>query len=85
MFGYLQHIHLDAGSQYISNEFKQFCATNDISHTTSSPYYHESNGLAGRYVGIVKTIMEKNPEMINGALLAYRAAPLTNNEYSPHV
>ena len=27
--------------------------------------------------------MKKNPEMINDALLAYRAAPLTNNEYSP--
>ena len=38
---------------------KQFCATNDISHTTSSPYYHESNGLAERYVGIIKTIMKK--------------------------
>ena len=33
-------------------------------------------------MGIVKTIMKKNPEMINDALLAYRAAPLTNNEYS---
>ena len=82
-FGYPQRIHSDAGSQYTSNEFKQFCTTNDISHTTSSPYYHESNGLAERYVGIVKTIMKKNPEMINDALLAYRAAPLTNNEYSP--
>ena len=27
--------------------------------------------------------MRKNPEMIYDALLAYRAAPLTNNEYSP--
>ena len=25
--------------------------------------------------------MKKNPEMINDVLLAYRAAPLTNNEY----
>ena len=61
---------------------KQICATNDISHTTSFPHYHESNGLAKRYVGIVKTIMKKNPEMINDSLLAYRAAPRTNNEYS---
>ena len=79
-FGYPQRIQSDAGSQYTSNEF---CATKDISHTTSSPYYHESNGLAEIYVGIVKTIMKKNPEMINDDLLAYRAAPLTNNEYSP--
>ena len=47
-----------------------------------SPYYHEINGLAERYVGMVKTIMTKNPEMINDALLAYRAAPLTDNDYS---
>ena len=80
--GYPQGIHSDAGSQYTSNEFKQFCATNDISHTTSSQYYNERNGLAERCVGIVKTIMKKNPELINDALLAYRAAPLTNNEYS---
>ena len=33
-------------------------------------------------MGIVKTILKKNPEMISNAILAYRAAPLTNNEYS---
>ena len=27
--------------------------------------------------------MKKNPEVINDALLDYRAAPLTNNEYGP--
>ena len=32
---------------------------------------------------VVRTIMKNNPEMINDALLAYLAAPLTNNEYSP--
>ena len=80
---YPQRIHSDAGSQYTSIEFKQFCATNDISHTTSFPYCHESNGRAERYVGIVQTIMKKNPEMINDAFLAYRAGPLPNNEYSP--
>ena len=49
----------------------------------SSPYYHESNGKAECYVGIVKRMLKKC-DNIYDALIAYRSTPLCNSRHSPY-
>ena len=82
-FGYPQHIHSDSGRQYSSQEFKSFVREFNMKHTMSSPYYHESNGKAECYVGIVKRMLKKC-DNIYDALLAYRSTPLCNSRHRPY-
>jgi hypothetical protein len=76
----------DNGPQYSCNEFKQFTQDWHIKHTTSSPKYPQSNGLAERFVGIVKQILKKarkdgqDPYL---GLLDYRNTPLAPDIGSP--
>ena len=85
-YGLPMHVHSDSGSQYTSEEFAQFAASYMFCHTTSSPYYHQSNGKAERYVGIVKQLLTKaleggeDPEIV---MLTYRATPLSTSKRSP--
>lgn len=52
-------IRCDSGSQYSSVEFQKFAKTWNFQHTTSSLYHQQSNGLAEKYVNIVKTLLDK--------------------------
>lgn len=45
----------DNGSQYKSREFTQFIARNQYSHTTTAPYYPQSNGKQERFHGSLKS------------------------------
>lgn len=45
----------DNGSQYKSREFTQFITRNHYSHTTTSPYYPQSNGKQERFHGSLKS------------------------------
>ena len=49
----------DNGLQFISQEYKQFTSEWDIVHTTSSPEYPQSNGLAEKAVQTAKNILQK--------------------------
>ncbi|CAI5671962.1 unnamed protein product [Oreochromis niloticus] len=49
----------DNGPQYSSREFKDFAVTWDFVHTTSSPLYPQSNGLAKRTVKTAKSVLDK--------------------------
>lgn len=49
----------DNGPQFISNEFADFCKKNNIKHSTSAPYYPESNGAAENAVKVVKYGLRK--------------------------
>lgn len=51
----------------------------------SSPYHHQSNGLAERYVGIIKTYLRKCVSDCDLAsfLMEYRNNPLPHLKYSP--
>lgn len=50
----------DNGTQFTSQQFKEFAAAWDFTHTTSSPEYPQANGLAERAVRSAKHLMEKS-------------------------
>jgi len=65
----------DNGTNFVSAKFVEFSKKWGITHVTSSPYYPKSNGLAERYVGIVKTLLKKSKDSNTDpylALLNYR-------------
>ena len=47
------------GPCYASQEFKQLMLDMSVNHITSSPHYPQSNGLAEKYVQIVKNLFIK--------------------------
>ena len=58
--GQLNQLVSDNGPNFASSEFQQFAKAWDFKHTTSSPHYPQSNGLAERYVSIIKKILQKH-------------------------
>ena len=69
----------DNGPQYASHEFKMFAKEWDFVHTTSSPYYPQSNGRAENAVKIAKNLLKKcqvSGQDIYRALQVYRSTPL---------
>ncbi|XP_030845705.1 uncharacterized protein K02A2.6-like [Strongylocentrotus purpuratus] len=69
----------DNGPQFASQEFQSFAKEWDFRHTTSSPYYPQSNGLAENAVKIVKKLILKSQHSgqdIHRALQVYRSSPL---------
>lgn len=73
-FGVPRTIRTDNGPQFTSTEFKELVNRWGASHTTSSPYYAQSNGMAERAVQTAKQLLKKSSN-VNEALLAYRATP----------
>ena len=55
-------IRSDNGPQFSSNEFKQFSQQWGFSHISVSPYHPQANGLAEKYVQIVKRLLTKANE-----------------------
>lgn len=49
----------DNGTQYISQEFREFAQKWNFQHTTSSPYNQQANGLAEKTVQTAKRLLEK--------------------------
>ncbi|XP_011684290.1 PREDICTED: uncharacterized protein K02A2.6-like [Wasmannia auropunctata] len=66
----------DNGPQFVSQEFKNFCAANGIEHITSAPYHPQSNGKAEKFVDLLKTGLAKAggnaEEKLREFLLTYR-------------
>ena len=85
-YGVPNSVISDSGSQYLSQEFRDFAAKYGFDHTASSPYYHQANGKAERYVNVVKNTLKKalethkDPSM---ALLCVRTTPLGSGLPSP--
>jgi len=57
--GIPQTLISDNGTNFVNDKFRKFAYNWGIQHKTSSPHYPRSNGLAERYVGIVKTLLAK--------------------------
>ncbi|XP_064467881.1 uncharacterized protein K02A2.6-like [Ornithodoros turicata] len=74
----------DNGPQFAgaeSSEFRKFPEEFKFKHTTSSPRYPQSNGMAEAAVKIIKGSMKKTGDPYE-TLLSYRSTPLKNG-YSP--
>ena len=49
----------DNGPQYTSEEYRRFVKDWGISHTTTSPHYPQANGMAEKFVQLVKRLLNK--------------------------
>ena len=47
---------------YTSKEFQMLMQSMSVNHITSSPHYPQSNGLAEKFVGIIKNLFHKAKE-----------------------
>ena len=84
--GIPEQVFSDNGPQFSCTEFAQFANTWGFVHSTSSPRYPQSNGLAEKAVQTAKRIIMKattsgrDPYI---ALLEYRTTPISNCGKSP--
>ena len=85
-YGWPDTLLTDNGPCYTAQDFKQLMMDMSVNHITSSPHYPQSNGLAEKYVQIVKNLFIKAYEEgtdYQKALMIYRNTPLDDNLLSP--
>ena len=85
-YGWPDTLISDNGPCYTSKVFKGLVAEYHVSHITSSPHYPQSNGLAEKYVQIVKNLFHKAKEEgqdLHKCLMTYRNTPLSSTLQSP--
>ena len=85
-YGWPDTLLTDNGPCYASHEFKQLMADMSVNHITSSPHYPQSNGLAEKYVQIIKNLFTKAHEEgtnYQKGLMIYWKTPLDDNLLSP--
>ena len=85
-YGLFEELISNNGPQYSSSEFEAFMKDYGIQHTTSSPLYPQSNGLAEKAVQTIKMTLKKCKEAGEDpylALLDLRNTPRDQNIGSP--
>ena len=87
-FGIPETVVSDNGTQFVSDEFKEFCRLNGIRHVQTAPYHPSSNGLAERAVQVVKQGIRKQSsgtlnDRISRMLFQYRITPHSTTGVSP--
>ena len=61
-YGWPETLISDNGPCYTSQAFTSVMQSYNVNHITSSPHYPQSNGLAEKYVQIVKSLLDKAKE-----------------------
>ena len=85
-YGWLETIVSDNGPCYTSEIFTNLMIEYNVNHITSSSHYPQSNGLAEKYVQIVKNLFYKVREEgkdLYKCLMVYHNTPLSSNLQSP--
>ena len=76
----------DNGPCYASEAFTKIMQEYNVNHITSSSHYLQSNGLAEKFIQIVKNLFHKAREECTDlfqALMIFRNTPLSSNQQSP--
>ena len=85
-YGWPENLVSDNGPCYISESFTTLTKDYNVNHITSSPHYPQSNGLAEKYVLIVKNLFCKAKEEgkdLYKCLMVYCNTPHSNSLSSP--
>ena len=85
-YGIPDELVSDSGSQYTSQDFKNFAKEYGFKHVTTSPYHHQSNGKVASAVKEAKKILKKSAVSKSDpylALLAHRNTPQEGFGTSP--
>ena len=85
-YGWPNTLVTDNGPCYTSKEFQILMQSMSVNHLTSSPHYLQSNGLAEKFVGIIKNLFHKAKEEGQSpytVLMVYRNTPLNGTLQSP--
>ena len=85
-YGWPDTLVSDNGPCYASEVFTKIMQEYNVNHITSSPRYPQSNGLAERFLQIVKNLFHKAREEgtdLHKALMISKNTPLSSNLQSP--
>ena len=85
-YGWPETIVSDNGPCYTSEIFTNLMIEYNVNHITSLPHYLQSNGLAEKYVQIVKNLFYKAKEEgkdLYKCLMVYCNTPSSSNLQSP--
>ena len=84
-YGWPDTIVSDNRPCYTSETFRKLMIEYRVNHITSSPHYPQLNGLAEKYVQIIKNLFYKAKEGqdLHKCLMIYGNTPLSNHLQSP--
>ena len=85
-YGWPETLISDNGLCYTAKVFTNMMKEYGVNHITSSPHYPQSNGLAEKYVQIVKNLFHKTKEEgkdMFKCLMIYYNTLLSSNLQSP--
>ena len=85
-YGWPETLISDNGPCYTAEVFTNLIREYNVNHITSSPHYPQSNGLAEKYVQLVKNLFYKAKEEgkdLFKCLMVYHNTPLSNALQSP--
>ena len=81
-YGWPETLVSDNRPCYTSESFTTLMKVYNVNHITSSPHYPQSNGLAEKYMQIVKSLFYKATEEgkdLYKCLMVYHNTPLSNS------
>ena len=85
-YGWPETLISDNGPCYTAEAFTNMMKEYGVNHITSSPHYLQSNGLAEKFVQIVKNMFYKEKEGgkdLFMCLMIYHNTPMTSSLQSP--